>query len=141
MAITELTLTLLGNQVNTNTLQDIQIYVRHRRALEGDEGEDVDRAHAGVIPLVRGEVDELHGLFREGESGVLDGAGLPGERDHAAVVVGIERDVEDGRSGGAGGGGQGLDELRPAAFAEVGDAFEDHVRDSRVPGGERKGPD
>lgn len=33
VAITELTLTLLGNQVNTNSLQDIQIYIRHRRAV------------------------------------------------------------------------------------------------------------
>jgi len=33
VAITELTMTLLANQVNTNTLQDIQIYVRHRRAV------------------------------------------------------------------------------------------------------------
>lgn len=33
VAISELTMTLLASQINTNTLQDVQIYIRHRRAV------------------------------------------------------------------------------------------------------------
>jgi hypothetical protein len=33
VAISEFSMSLLANQVNTNTLQDIQIYIRHRRAV------------------------------------------------------------------------------------------------------------
>src|SRR5204863_8559128 len=75
---------------------------------------------------------ELDGLPGDGEGGLFDGAGRAGESEDAAVVIGVRRKVEDRDAAGAGLGGEGGDDLGPAALAEIGHAFDDHLLDSRI---------
>jgi hypothetical protein len=70
------------------------------------------------------EVDEFDGFAGAGESGFDDDLRGRGEGDDAAVVVGVEFEVEQDDAGqGADGGGDGFDGGAVAAFGEIGDAL------------------
>jgi hypothetical protein len=76
--------------------------------------------------LVAGHVDQVEGGLRHGERGLLDLARPAREREDAAMVVGIAREIQDGDPRLPGGDGELLADLGPPAFAEVGHRFDDH---------------
>ena len=74
--------------------------------------------------LVLVQVDQRGGGGDGREGGRLDGLRRSGKRDHGAVMVGVAALVEDGHAGyGADGVYDPGDDLRTAAFAEVGHTF------------------
>ena len=89
-----------------------------------DDGRDVEHAHARVQPLVRGQVDPLDRLARALQQRLVQPAGLPGEREHAAVVVRVAVDVEQARAAADEGGADGVERLAVAALGDVGDGEE-----------------
>ena len=105
------------------------------RRLQGHERHDVDHADAGVRAGVHGEVEPGDGLGGDGpDRGLADGG------EHAAMVVGVEVDVEQVVAGGA---GDGLDDVAAAAFADVHHALDHGLSLARVaadPGGVPSGP-
>ena len=100
--------------------------VLHRGPLDGDEGHDVDRAHARVLSLVRPQVDPRRGDLEEGEEARLQGSLLAHQGEDAPVVVLVRLHTQDAD---ARGGLEGLDrlgdDLGAPALAEVRDALDD----------------
>ena len=93
----------------------------------GDEGDHVGGAHALVLALVLGHVDDLGGLLGELEGDLLNGVDIADEGEHAAVVVAVGLGVEQGAAGHA------LSDLHQSvigglvlllAAAEIGDALD-----------------
>ncbi len=98
-----------------------------RDAVDGDEGNDIGRAHARVRALVLGQVDQLGGLAHAANRRFLNGFPLAGQRDDAAVVIGIHLPVEEINAGNLHGFDDGIDFGRIAAFRKIGNAFNKSV--------------
>src|SRR5215207_191784 len=100
--------------------------VLERRPFERDEGKHVQRAHAGVLAGLRGEVYLGGAGSGEGDGGLEHGVLLAGERQDAPVVVRVGVDVQHADAGDV---AHGLRNARDPggvpAFAEVGDRFEE----------------
>lgn len=92
---------------------------------DGDEGDDVSGADAGVDAILRGEVDELSGFACGTDSGFDDAFGRAGEGDDGAVVGGVEGPVQEAHAVDLRGGDDLLDFGGVGAFREVGDALDD----------------
>ena len=109
----------------------------HAHVLLRNEGDDVDGAHARVLPLVLSHVDGLDGLLGEPEGDLLDGLRRADHREHAAVVAAVGLHVEQGAAGhGIGHVHQTLEHGLVALLAdgEIGDAFYElcHKKDPPV---------
>ncbi len=103
--------------------------VGHRRALDRHEGDDVDGAQARVLAAVRPEVDVGDGPFDERQDGSLDAVGVAGEGEDGTVVRRVRGMVEQADAFDAPHGvGHGRDDLGPASFAHVGNAFDEHEK-------------
>jgi hypothetical protein len=105
-----------------------------RGAADGDEGDDVGGADAGVDAALRGEVDEFGG-FAGGAGGCFDDArGRAGDGDDGAVVRRVEGPVEKTHAVDLHGGDDLPDLGRVGAFREVRDTLDDGFwgHDSRV---------
>ena len=98
----------------------------------GDEGDDVGRAHAGMLTHVLVHVDQLGGLLAELEGNLLDALRGADHREHAAVVAAVGLNVHQGHARG------GLchvheliedDGIDFLADAEIGDALNDFSHD------------
>ena len=63
-------------------------------AADGDEGDDVGGADAGMDAVLLGEVDELGGLAGGADGGLDDAVGSAGDGDDGAVVGRVERPVQ-----------------------------------------------
>ncbi len=81
----------------------------NRHAVDGDEGNHIGRAHAGVRALVPREVDQLGGFAYAANRGFLNGFPLAHQRDDAAVVVGVHLPVEEIDAGNLHGFDDGVD--------------------------------
>ena len=93
----------------------------------GDEGDHVGGAHALVLALVLGHVDDLGGLLSELKGDLLDGVDIADEGEHAAVVVAVGLGVEEGAARHALGDlHQGIvgSLVLLLAAAEIGDALD-----------------
>jgi len=102
--------------------------VGHGRPAQGHEGHDIRRADAGMLPAMLVQVDQPGGGRDGGVSGLLHRLRRADEGHHGAVVVGVAAGVQDGHAGHGADGGHDLgDDLRAAAFAEVGDTFNERV--------------
>ena len=100
--------------------------IGHRHVLDRDEGHDVDGADARVLARMRPEVDRGNSGVVERENRGLHRGLVADERDHRPVVRAVGRMVEHAHAGrGADGGDDPLDDLGPAAFADVGDRLDD----------------
>ena len=109
----------------------------HAHVLLRNEGDDVDGAHARVLPLVLSHVDGLDGLPGEPEGDLLDGLRRADHREHAAVVAAVGLHVEESAAGyGIGHVHQTLEHGLVALLAdgEIGDAFYElcHKKDPPV---------
>ena len=98
-----------------------------RDAVDGDEGNDIGRAHARVRALVLGQVDQLGSLAYAANRGFLNGFPFAGQRDDAAVVIGIHLPVEKINAGNLHGFDNGIDFGCIAAFRKIGNAFNESV--------------
>ena len=106
--------------------------VGERGLAERDEGDDVDRPDARMLPPVLLHVDlvDRHG-YRPLE-GVGDALGLPGEGQDAPVVAGIARPVEEMDTLRARDGvGEVLHDVKAPALAEVRHGFDEAHRPYR----------
>ena len=84
-----------------------------------------------MFALVVVEVDELFGHPRAAECRLDDQFGRAGKGDDSAVVVGVGLAIEQPDAWDNGDGfDDAVDDLRAAAFAEVGDAFDDLLHGS-----------
>ena len=63
-------------------------------AVNGDEGNDIGGTHAGVRPVVLGQIDQFCGLANSANGGFFNRLALAHQRNHAAVVVGVHLPVE-----------------------------------------------
>jgi hypothetical protein len=73
----------------------------HRQAADGNEGDDIHRAHAGMLSRVGAHVDELHSLAGGLQSRLFDGLRLPDECNHGAIMIGVGEIVEELDAGGS----------------------------------------
>ena len=78
---------------------------------DGDEGDDVGRADAGMHAHLGGKVDELGGAAGGANRGLDDGRRRAGDGDDGAVVVGVERPIEQVHPLDVHGRDDGLDHL------------------------------
>jgi hypothetical protein len=92
---------------------------------DGDEGDNVGGADAGVDAVLGGEVDELSGFACGADGGFDDASGRAGEGDDGAVVGGVEGPIEQAHAFDLGGGDDLCDLGGVGAFREVGDALDD----------------
>ncbi len=100
--------------------------VGHGRSLDRDEGHDVHRSQTRVLAPMSPEVDPREGHREQLGDRRTKGRLVAGQGQHAPVVVTIGLDVEDAKAGGAlQGGHRFIHDLRPAAVADVGNAFDD----------------
>ena len=84
-------------------------------AFERDEGEHVEHAHPGMLPGLGGQVELGRARLGEGDGAREHGVLLAGERQDAAVVVGVGVEAENTDAGdGADGVGDARD-LRPVS--------------------------
>ena len=102
-----------------------------REAINRDKGNDIGRPHARVRSLMPGEVDQLGGLPCPANRRFLNGFSLAGQRDDAAVVIGIHLPVEEVDAGNHHGFDDGVDFGGVAAFREIGNAFNKSVGHGR----------
>jgi hypothetical protein len=108
--------------------------VGHLDATNRHERHDIDRTQPGMLAAMRSEIDRGERHLEEGEHGVLNSDGVTRKRVHRAVVRGIGRHVEQLRARHAlDGAGEPGDDLGPASFAYVGNAF-DHRHGMRLLG-------
>jgi hypothetical protein len=105
---------------------------------EEDDRRHVERSHSWMDPSVLTEVDEIEGFFCPRCHGRRELAFLTGERQHRAVVVGVEVNVEQA---GVECTRESMDRARVASGGDVGDSEERHpdrrcasgsARDGRV---------
>ena len=68
--------------------------VLYRRLFDGDEGNDVYRAHAGMLAAVLCHIDEFQCLAHRLDDRGDERLRLADDGDHRAVVVGIGRIIE-----------------------------------------------
>jgi len=96
----------------------------HRHVGDGNEGHHVDGAQPGMFALVGAQVDGGNRALEQfGHTG-REGFGRAGQREDRAVMVGVGLHVEHAQAGDrAQRVGQGGDHFGPAAFADVGNAF------------------
>jgi hypothetical protein len=92
---------------------------------DGDKGDDVGGADAGMDAVLGGEVDQLGGFACGADGGFDDSGGRAGEGDDGAVVGGIEGPVEQAHAFDLCGGDDLCDLGGVGAFREVGDALDD----------------
>ncbi len=90
--------------------------VVHGRRSQGHERDHVDHAEPGMDSLVGAEVEG-----EDGGGGDGPGRRFSDNRDHGAVMIGVEVHVEQL---GAGVAGDQLDDLGSAAFTQIDDALE-----------------
>ncbi len=92
---------------------------------QGHEGDHVGRAHARVLALVGGEIDDTRRHLHHVEHGVDDVRSPADEGDDAPVVVRVLLGVEHGHARAVSSRRHDATDLGlVAAFGEVGDAFE-----------------
>ena len=97
-----------------------------RDARNGDQRQDIRRAHAGVSPLVVAHVDPFGGPFHTGEGRFDHRLGTPDEGHHRTVGRLARVDVEHLDLGGRFDGLHDLpNHLFVASLAEVGNALHD----------------
>src|SRR5580692_2993328 len=88
--------------------------------------------------VLGGEVDEFGRAACATDSRFDDRGGRSRDGDHRAVVVRIERPVEEAHAFDAHGAEDRLDHFRPLPFREIGHAFDESVGHSDgAPGGKR----
>jgi len=98
-----------------------------RDAADGNEGDDVGSADAGMDALLGCEVDELGCAACSANGRFDDGGRRTGDGDYGAVVIGIERPVEEAHALYLHGGDDRLDHLGPPAFGVIRHAFDEGV--------------
>ena len=104
----------------------------HRHPGDGDKGDHVHRAQAGVLPAVRSHVDALHGPPCGGQRCMRNRPQVPHEGDDAAVMALVGLHIEHPRARGlAHFPGDRLDDVPAPALAEVRDTF--HQLPHRLP--------
>ena len=96
-------------------------------AANGDKGDDVGGADAGMDAFLGSEVDELGGASGGANGGFDNGGGRAGDGDDGPIVVGVEGIVEEERAVNIHGGDDGFDHLGPSALGEIGNAFDEGV--------------
>lgn len=100
-------------------------HIRWRRP-ERDERNDVDHAEARVYSRVIAQIEVFERNIDEPTSGRLGCTGVDrGDREHAAVVVGIAVDVEQCRAGRS---TNRLDHMGVAALRDIDDGLEHRAR-------------
>jgi hypothetical protein len=92
---------------------------------DGDEGDDVGGADAGMNAVLGGEVDEFSGSAGGADGGFDDAFGRASEGDDGAVVGGVEGPVEETHAVNLRGGDDLFDFGGVGAFREVWDALDD----------------
>jgi hypothetical protein len=86
-----------------------------------------------MLAAVRSQVDAGDGALVHGEHGRLDGGRVAGEREDGSVVGRVRRIVKQaGAADAANRLRDGLDDVRPAPLAHVGNAFDDLRHGARV---------
>jgi Methyltransferase domain len=95
---------------------------------ERDERDDVDRAHPRVHALVATEVDRASSLRDTCKKSVLQRLVVPDEREHGAVVVGVDVHVDDLGTPNPEGPPDRADDSRVAALGHVRDGLEEEHR-------------
>ena len=94
-------------------------------ALQRDERNHIHGADARVGSAVMSHVDQLGGALRAGQRRLQRRLGRRDKGEHRAVVIGIAVRIEYDHSGnGADGLADGVDDLRPPAVGEIGDALD-----------------
>src|SRR5215213_3098401 len=94
--------------------------VLHRRSLERDEGDDVGRAHAGMLAGVARQIYLVYGFSDSSEGRIGHHADVGDEGDDAAVVARVRARVQQIGSGDGGDGvADGGDHLGAAPLGEV----------------------
>jgi len=94
-------------------------------AVDGDERDDIGRAHAGMRAGMRVEVDQLSGFAHPANSGFLNGFALTDQGDDAAVVVGVHFAVEQVNAGHFHGVNDGVNFGFIAAFGKIRNTFDE----------------
>jgi hypothetical protein len=90
------------------------------------EGDDVDRAEAGMFARVRAQVDRRERLVVHREDGGFQRGGVAGEREDRAVVRRIRGVVEQPRARHASDRRRDrIDHVAAPALADVGNALDD----------------
>ena len=92
---------------------------------DGDEGDDVGGADAGVDAALLGEVDEFGGLAGGADGCFDDTGGRAGDGDDGAVVGLVEGPVQQTNTFNVHGGDDLADFGSVGSFGEVRDAFDD----------------
>src|SRR5438132_7382995 len=106
----------------------------HRHTGKRHERNDVHRAEAWVLALVRAHVDLEEGGCDEGVRGGGHRVGVAGKGEDGTVVVGVARLIEEPDAGdGADGLRQSVDHIAAAAFADVWHAFHQPRHGGSVP--------
>jgi len=92
---------------------------------DGDEGDDIGGADAGMHAVLGCEVDEFGGFAGGADGSLDDAAGRAGDGDDGAIVCGVERPIEEAHAFDLHGGDDLLDLGCVGAFREVWDALDD----------------
>src|SRR3972149_1917289 len=73
----------------------------HRQAADGNEGDDIHRADAGMFSRVGAHVDELQSLEGGLQSRLFDRLRLTDESNHRAIMIGVGEIVKNLDAGGS----------------------------------------
>ena len=112
----------------------------HRAVVERDKRDDIDRPDSWMRAAVFAKVDAANGYGKEPQDGVPEGVRVADHREDGSVVRRVGAGVEQTNAGSGGYGvGELAEDVRAAAFADVGYGFDHGERrgESRI---SRSGP-